>query len=92
MKPPTYQEFAKDTVELYKEDKVEVKIISGKWKQKTGPIYARTPAYYFDMHILPGGEFILPIPGEWNTIVFVYQGSITYQQKQEVNLHHCCVL
>ena len=62
MDPPAYQQFSNDKIETYEEDKVKVKIISGKWKGKTGPIYARTPSYYFDIEILPGGRFELPIP------------------------------
>lgn len=71
---------------------MEVKIISGKWEGKTGPIFARTPSYYFDVHILPGGEFDLPISGEWNSIIFVYDGVVTYQNKTVVDKDHCCVL
>jgi quercetin 2,3-dioxygenase len=54
---PAYQEYTSDKIQVYQGDKVEVKIISGKWEGKTGPIYARTPSYYFDVHILPGGVF-----------------------------------
>ena len=79
MDPPAYQEFTKDKIQTYHQDKLDVKIISGKWQGKTGPIYARTPAYYFDVHIHPGGNFDLPIPGSWNSIVFPYEGSILYQ-------------
>ena len=56
-----------------------MKIISGKWEGKTGPIYARTPSYYFDVHVEEKGEFNLPIPGHWNTIVFAYEGSLSYE-------------
>lgn len=71
---------------------MKVKIIAGKWQGKTGPIYARTPSYYFDVNVLPGGTFDLPIPGNWNSIVFVYEGSILYQNKTTVEKDHCCVL
>lgn len=57
MDPPAYQEFTKDKIEVYHEEKLNVKIIAGKWKGKVGPIYTRTPAYYFDVEILPGGKF-----------------------------------
>jgi redox-sensitive bicupin YhaK (pirin superfamily) len=69
-----------------------VKIISGKWEGKTGPIYARTPSYYFDVHLLPGGIFELPIPGEWNSIIFVHEGAVHYQDKELVDHMYCCKL
>lgn len=63
---------------------MDVKIISGKWKGKEGPIFARTPSYYFDVKLLPGGTFDLPIPGDWNSIIFPYSGEILYQAKTVV--------
>lgn len=92
MVEPAYQEYTSDKIEVFKGDGVEVKIISGKWEGKTGPIYARTPSYYFDVHVLPGGAFELPIPGEWNTIIFVYEGQVVYQDKELVDHMHCCLL
>lgn len=92
MVEPAYQEYTNDKIEVFKGDKVEVKIISGKWEGKTGPIYARTPSYYFDVHVLPGGVFELPISGEWNTIIFVYEGQVVYQDKELVDHMHCCLL
>lgn len=71
---------------------MNVKIIAGKWKGKVGPIYARTPSYYFDVEILPGGQFDLPIPGLWNSIIFVYSGEVNYQGKTLVEKDSCCVL
>ena len=84
MDDPVYQEFTKDKIEVFHQDKVDVKIISGKWQGKTGPVYARTPAYYFDVHLHPGGKFDLPIPSGWNTIVFPYEGELLYQEKEIV--------
>lgn len=81
MDNPIYQEFTKDKIETFHQDKVDVKIIAGKWQGKTGPVYARTPAYYFDVSLHPGGQFDLPIPTGWNTIVFSYSGELIYQGK-----------
>jgi len=40
----------------------------------------------------PGGDFNLPIPGDWNTIIFAYDGVIHYNDKLQVDKDHCCVL
>ena len=92
MKSPAYQEYTSDKIDKIRQDKVQVKIISGEWKGKKGPIYARTPTYYFDVSIEAGGEFKLAIPGDWNTIIFTYDGDVIYQGKQKVGHQHCCVL
>jgi len=72
MEEPCYQELTKDKIEVYHQDNVHVKILSGKWQGKTGPVYARTPAYYFDVTINSGGKFDLPISGSWNSIIYPY--------------------
>jgi len=46
---PNYQEFKNKELQIIKHDKSTVKIISGEWKGKKGPILARTPTYYFDV-------------------------------------------
>lgn len=77
---------------MFQGEGVEVKIIAGKWNGKTGPIYARTPAYYFDVKLLPKGSFDLPIPGHWNSFIFVHQGDLVYNNGTKVDTFSCCVL
>ena len=89
---PSYQEYSNDKIQIFKKDGVEVKIISGLWEGKKGPILARTPSYYFDVQLLPGGVFKLPISGLWNTLIFVYKGEANYMGKHYVDTLSCCSL
>ena len=79
MNPPAYQEFTRDKLQVYHEDKLDVKVIAGKWKGHEGPIVCRTPSYYFDVHVHAGGKFDIPISGLWNSIIFPYEGEVKYQ-------------
>ena len=92
MDPPAYQEFTKDKIQIFHEDKLDVKIIAGKWQGKEGPVFCRTPSYYFDVQIHPGGVFELPISGIWNSFIFVYEGEVKYQNETLVDTFSCCVL
>ena len=71
---------------------MQVKIITGKWQGKTGPVFARTPSYFFDVNILSGGTFELPIPGDWNSLIFLHSGEVLYQEKTLAQINNICVL
>ena len=92
MDPPAYQEFSKEKIQVHQEKDVDVKILAGKWNGKTGPIFTRTPAYYFDVEVHQGGKFDLPIPSLWNSLIFCYEGEVKYQNKLKVDSLSCCVL
>lgn len=49
--PPQYQEYKSNQLQIIELEKTKVKIISGEWKGKKGPILARTPTYYFDISL-----------------------------------------
>jgi redox-sensitive bicupin YhaK (pirin superfamily) len=41
---------------------------------------------------LPKGSFDLPIPGHWNSFIFVHQGDLVYNNGTKVDTFSCCVL
>ena len=41
---------------------------------------------------MPGGHFELPIPGNWNSIIYTYKGDAKYQNSKDVKEGYCCVL
>ena len=61
-----------------------MKVICGKFEGYTGPIVSKSPVYYFDIKILPGGKFKLPISGTWNSLIFLYEGDLYYQEDLHV--------
>lgn len=95
MKDPRYQEFTKDQVPLFEKEGSKVKIICGTWEGHTGPIIYNTPSIYMDVEMEKNGEFNIPINGNWNSIIFVYDGQISYtaqNAKHNVQKDHCLVL
>jgi redox-sensitive bicupin YhaK (pirin superfamily) len=92
---PQYQEYKSNQLQIIELEKSTVKIISGEWKGKKGPILARTPTYYFDISLKEDGDFDIPIPKKWNTLVFVYEGKLNYTvngKTREIDEFYCCVL
>jgi quercetin 2,3-dioxygenase len=63
-----------------KDGKVTIKVIAG--KTHSGVISQQnlsyTPVWYFDVTVKPGGKLIQPIPRNWSTFAFVFQGSAVF--------------
>ncbi len=58
-----------------------------------GPIYARTPALYLDVHLKPNTKFEQVIPKGWNGFSYVYKGKAYYgENKKEAKMNDCVVL
>ena len=90
---PEYQEIPRENVLSVTHEGVTVKIIAGEAFGKQGPIYARTPALYLDVHMLPYSTYEQVIPKGWNAFSYLYKGKGLYgENKQEVNTNSCVVL
>jgi len=75
---PQYQEIKADKIPVATQDNVTVKVIAGESLGQKGPIYARTPALYLDVHMEKNSKFEQVIPKGWNTFSFVYGGQAFY--------------
>jgi len=90
---PGYQEIPKDKVLTAEKDGVTVKVIAGEAMGVKGPIYARTPALYLDVHLKPNTKFEQVIPKGWNGFSYVYKGKAYYgENKKEAKMNDCVVL
>jgi len=90
---PEYQEISKDKVPVAEKDGVTVKVIAGEALGVKGPIFARTPALYFDVHLKPNSSFEQIIPKGWNAFSYVYKGKAFYgENKKAVETSSCVVL
>ena len=92
MIPPVYQFIRHEHIQLHSDQNANVKIIAGNWQRYQGPIQTRTPTYFFDITIKPGGNICIPINSHWGSLIFVYEGSINYQDNNNVSKDNCCVL
>jgi len=76
MRPAAYRDIPAREIPLVKEKGVEVKVIAGKIKDKTGSIHGgSTDPYYFDVHLEAGATFEAPLPEGHNAFVYVYEGD-----------------
>ena len=90
---PEYQEIPKESVLSVTHEGVTVKIIAGEAFGKQGPVYARTPALYLDVHMSPYSTYEQVIPKGWNAFSYLYKGKALYgENKQCVETDNCVVL
>jgi redox-sensitive bicupin YhaK (pirin superfamily) len=48
--------------------------------------------YYFDVELRENGHFSLDIPKTWNSIIFVFQGEVIYNDATRIPHEHVAVL
>jgi redox-sensitive bicupin YhaK (pirin superfamily) len=57
---------------------VEARVIAGKAGGIAGPVETgATDALYLDLKLDPGANVALPLPGEHNAFLYVYEGAVT---------------
>ena len=66
-------------------------MIAGEVFGVKGPITARTPAYFIDITINKGTDYEHIIPGGWNCMIIVHNGSVKVQEKETIAKGGCCV-
>ena len=86
MMHPRYREINRNQIpELIVSEKVKIKIISGKINGIKGPIKdIITDPEYYDITIEPKGEFIHHFKKEHTVIAYIYAGSGTFDEKEQL--------
>ena len=62
---------------------MEAKVIAGEVFGIKGPVKARTPAYYIDIHMKKGKAYQHIIPPKWNSMIVMYSGSASIQDDKQ---------
>ena len=74
---------------------MKVKVIAGESLGVASPVKTRTPAYYLDVTLRPGGSLSQPIPENWNAFAYVLKGTLTSPAEDGTNTqiepHHTVV-
>ncbi|KRX10093.1 RmlC-like cupin domain [Pseudocohnilembus persalinus] len=88
---PSYQEFKSKELPIIQKNNCQVKLIAGEFEGQKGPIQTKTDAYFLDIKMQQNAYFSQFIPMEWETLLFVYEGSCTIngilvKQNQSVQL------
>ena len=88
-----YQQIPKENVLSVTHEGVTVKIIAGEAFGKQGPLHARAPALYLDVHMPPYSTYEQAIPKGWNALSYLYKGKALYgENKQEAETNSCVLL
>lgn len=86
---PRYRDLAaKEIPNVKPNDKVEVKVISGKaYGIDSVTDLAYTPLWYFDYTVKPGGYIEQEIPSDHNAFLYLIEGSVEIDGKNIPNHH-----
>lgn len=77
MTAPHYQEIKSTDIPVGKSDdeKVSVKVIAGEAYSAKAVIKTKTPIIYLHASVQPGGQWLQPIPKEFNAFAYVLNGQ-----------------
>jgi len=79
MSQPRYQEVSADTIPVYEDETVKVRVVAGEYKGVSGPVteIAAQPLY-MDVTLNAGREFSLPLTEGHSVIAYVFEGEGTF--------------
>jgi redox-sensitive bicupin YhaK (pirin superfamily) len=94
MMRPRYQEIPGAGIPVARSDdgKVAVRVIAGESLGQRAVIETRTPIFYFDCSLEPGGVLEQPSPPDYNAFAFVYGGRGTFGANREAAREHEAVI
>jgi quercetin 2,3-dioxygenase len=94
MTRPRYQEIPGAGIPVAKSDdgKVAVRVIAGESLGQRAVIETRTPIFYFDCSLEPGGVLEQPAPPDYNAFAFVYRGRGTFGANRQTAREHEAVI
>lgn len=76
MSDPQYQEFAAAYIPTIDTEGASVKLISGDYDGRTGPITdPHTDVQYLDVSLAPGGDFNHVLDAELTAFIYIFEGS-----------------
>ena len=84
--PPTYQPLsAEDTPMVSSTDgKINIGIVAGSFLGKEGPIETHSPLLTLRLDIAKGGSMQIPIPADYNAILYPLDGSLRINGDREL--------
>jgi redox-sensitive bicupin YhaK (pirin superfamily) len=80
MQAPSYQPLTKEDIEVISSDKVELRLVSGNYEDKKGP--AESDVFTAMMKMKSGGKFSFSFPEHHNVAIYVLEGTVTVNSKQ----------
>src|SRR4029453_19144289 len=92
--PARYQEIPGAGIPVARsyDGKVAVHVIAGESLGQRAVIETRTPIFYFDCSLEPGGVLEQPAPPDYNAFAFVYRGRGTFGANRQTAREHEAVI
>ena len=92
MSDPVYQEFAADHIPVVEDGADRVKVISGEYRGRVGPIDdPNTRLQYLDVALQPDAGFTHLVGAELQVMLYIYEGDVRISATG-VGVHHLVVL
>jgi len=80
MTPPHYQEIPGEKIPFAStpDGKVAVRVLAGESLGARAVIETRTPIFYLDFSLKPGGVVVQPVPQDFNAFAYVIEGPLRF--------------
>ncbi|MBN2047672.1 MAG: pirin family protein [Anaerolineaceae bacterium] len=83
MTAPTYRDIIEKDLAVYEDEMMEVKVIAGTFRGKTGPVSGTfVDPMYLDLSLRPGGTFEMEIDGDETVFLLFLEGSAVFADGQ----------
>ena len=95
MTEPAYQDIDPDDIPAVEEEGEKVIVIAGDYKGTQGAAGTHIPITYLDVTLAPEREFLLDMPEDRNSFVYLYEGNAKFgppQAEQEARAGQLVVL
>jgi len=76
MSKPSYQNIVPENIPEVRDQEKKIKIIAGKFQNKTGPAKGFVDPIYLDIELIKGKNFIYTIPPSHNAFIYLVAGEI----------------
>lgn len=85
MKAPSYQPITKEEIVFIENEGVEIRLVSGNFKDQTGPAYSEV--FTAMLRMKTGSDFIFSFPASNNVVLYMLEGKIKINADKEANQH-----
>ncbi len=85
MSAPSYQPITKDEMVLIEKEGVQIRLISGKYGDKTGP--ARAEVFTAMMHMKAGADHHFSFPTTNHVVFYILEGEVSLNETQQAQRH-----
>ncbi len=88
MDAPSYQPLTlEETPEVATDEKVEIRLIAGKYEAIEGPVKTFSPMLVMRMHFKKGGKYSFKVPASFNALIYLLEGKLNFGSESIITKH-----